>query len=131
MSKQPAAPSAAPTVDITAPRAFDAFRGPPPDLGDRRVGLIVVDLQVGSTHPDDGWLKFHRERGRGEEVAGYVRRLETTVFPNVSKLLDGFRRAGQTVAYLTVVSEMTDHSDRSPAYQRNVARTGDGCAPLC
>jgi biuret amidohydrolase len=114
--------SATQVADLTALRAFDNFRGPPPELAGRRVGLIVVDLQVGSTHPEYGWLKFHRERGRGDEVAGYVRRLETTVFPNVRRLLDGFRQAGQTVVYLTVVSEMTDHSDRTPAYQRNVAR---------
>lgn len=118
----PEQPSDGASGNIPPPRAFDTFRGPPPDLQGRRVGLVVVDLQVGSTHPDYGWLKFHRERGRAAEVAGYVERLETLVFPNVQQLLEGFRRSEHRVIYLTVVSEMADHSDRSPAYQRNAAR---------
>ncbi len=110
------------TSGIPPVRPFDGFRGPPPELAGRRVALIVVDLQYGSTHPDYGWLRFHRERGRASEVEGYVRRLETLVFPNVRVLLDGFRRTGAAVVYLTVVSEMPDHSDRTPAYQRNAKR---------
>jgi len=115
-------PSDGANSGIAPALAFDNFRGPPPDLHGQRVGLVVVDLQVGSTHPDYGWLKFHRERGRSAEVAGYVERLETLVFPNVQQLLEGFRRSEHRVIYLTVVSEMADHSDRSPAYQRNAAR---------
>jgi nicotinamidase-related amidase len=84
--------------------------------------LVAVDLVYGSTHPDYGWLRFHRERDRGEEIDRYARRVDTVVLPNVRALLNGFRRAKLPIVYLTVASETPDHSDRSPAYRRNAAR---------
>jgi biuret amidohydrolase len=116
--------------DERGARPFDDFRGPPLDLDGRRVALVVVDLQYGSTHPEFGWLAFHRERGQPEVVAEYVRRIDALVLPNVGLLLDAFRRTERAVVYLTVVSEMPDHSDRTPAYQRNARRWASEGLPI-
>ena len=78
-------------------REFDSFREPPPSLAGRQLALVLVDLQYGSTHPDYGWVRFHRQRGQGATMEGYLQRLETTLFPNVRALLEAFRRAGERI----------------------------------
>ena len=105
-----------------APRRFDSYRGPPPELAGRRAALVVVDLQYGSTHPDCGWVRFHRERGEGERMERYVERLDRLVFPNVQRLLEAFRQSARPIVYLTIAAEMPDYSDLRPAYRRNVER---------
>lgn len=84
---------------------------PPFRLDPARVALVVVDMQYASASRHHGLGRFLTERG--QEVQGKYRfdRIENVVVPLLRRLLEGFRRRGLRIVYLTVGSELPDYSD--------------------
>lgn len=78
-----------------------------------RAALIVVDMQYATGHPEGALGR--RMAAQGSNVAAYrFARIENLVLPNTKRLLDGFRRSGAEVIYLTVGSAKADCSDAPP-----------------
>jgi len=93
---------------------------PPFQLRPERTAIIVVDLQYASGSRTHGLGRRLEEAGRAEEGAYRFTRIETTVVPNVQRLLTAARSAQARVIYLTVGSEMPDYSDL-PRHMRGLA----------
>jgi len=82
--------------------------------------LVVVDLQYASGSRTHGLGRRLEESGRAEEGDYRFTRIETTVVPNVQRLLETARKTGTRVVYLTVGSELPDYSDL-PRHMRGLA----------
>lgn len=93
---------------------------PPFRLDPRRTALIVVDLQYASGSRTHGLGRQLDAAGRAEEGRYRFDRIETTVVPNVRRLLDTARATGTRVVYLTVGSQLPDYSDL-PRHMRGLA----------
>ncbi len=75
--------------------------------------LIVVDMQYATGHRDGALGRRMAEQR--SNVADYrFERIENLVVPNIRRLLDGFRRRGGEVIYLTVGAAKADCSDAPP-----------------
>lgn len=100
----------------------DYLRGllPPFRLSPQHAALVVVDLQYASGSRSHGLGRRLAESGRAEEGNYRFTRIETTVVPNVQRLLAVARRTGTRVVYLTVGSELPDYSDL-PRHMRGLA----------
>jgi len=73
------------------PYAFDA----------QRAALIVVDVQRWFTEPDAPIARWDEQQSPGI-TAGYFRRVDSVVLPNIRTLLQCFRGRGLPVVYLAV-----------------------------
>lgn len=93
---------------------------PPFRLEPRRTALIVVDLQYASGSRTHGLGRRLQESGREGEGSYRFDRIESTVVPNVRRLLAAARATGTRVVYLTVGSQMPDYSDL-PRHMRGLA----------
>ncbi len=89
-------------------------------LDARRTALIVVDLQYASGSRTHGLGRQLEAAGRAEEGRYRFDRIESTVVPNVRRLLDTARSTGTRVVYLTVGSQLPDYSDL-PRHTRGFA----------
>jgi nicotinamidase-related amidase len=96
------------------------------------VALIVVDMQ-------EYFCSLEFPLGRlitvaaPEEARWYAEQLETTVVPNIARLLDEFRAQGRTVVFTEFGSRTPDGSDL-PVWARRhndtaVALVGEHCYP--
>lgn len=84
---------------------------PPFQLSPQHTALVVVDLQYASGSRSHGLGRRLQESGRADEGDYRFTRIETTVVPNVQRLLSVARETGTRVVYLTVGSELPDYSD--------------------
>ena len=80
-------------------------------LSPQHTALVVVDLQYASGSRSHGLGRRLEELGRAIEGDYRFTRIETTVVPNVQRLLSVARDTGTRVVYLTVGSELPDYSD--------------------
>jgi nicotinamidase-related amidase len=94
---------------------------PRPRLDPRLSALIVVDLQYASGSRTHGLGRQLAEAGRADEGTYRFDRIESTVVPNVRRLLDAARASGTRIVYLTVGSLMPDFSDL-PLHMRGFAQ---------
>lgn len=76
-----------------------------------KTAMIVVDMQLASTHRDFGFQKLLRKLGLDAELGYYLQRIEGTVVPNIQRLLTLFRKRSWPVIYLTIGSEYQDFRD--------------------
>jgi biuret amidohydrolase len=93
---------------------------PPFRLDSRRTALIVVDLQYASGSRTHGLGRQLGAADRAEEGSYRFDRIETTVVPNVRRLLEAARATRTRVVYLTVGSQLQDYSDL-PRHMRGLA----------
>lgn len=87
------------------------------DLDPRRTALVVVDLQY-LYHRDYGAGPRLRQLGTFDTHAYMYDRIDTTVVPNVQRLLAGCRRKGAHVFYTRNATLFGDGADASPAWVR-------------
>lgn len=83
-------------------------------LEPHRTAIVIVDLQYASgsrTHGLGGRLEA---AGRADEGKFRFDRIESTVVPNVQRILGAARANGVRVVYLTVGSQLPDYSDLPP-----------------
>jgi nicotinamidase-related amidase len=73
-----------------------------------RTALLVVDMQNYCAQPGEGSLAKP-----DPEYAYYRERLETTVIPNLQRLIRAFRESGTEVLYTVIESLTRDGRDRS------------------
>jgi ureidoacrylate peracid hydrolase len=97
-----------PFYDLFEPR-------PAPRLEDRRVALVTIDMQYLDAHPD-GWV------GRVARAAGKEELLQprwdaiAAILPNIRRLQDAFRAAGQEVVHVRVAYRTADGRDAGRAH---------------
>lgn len=89
-------------------------------LSPEHTALVIVDLQYASGSRTHGLGRRLEESGRAEEGDYRFTRIETSVVPNVQRLLETARKTGTRVVYLTVGSELPDYSDL-PRHMRGLA----------
>jgi nicotinamidase-related amidase len=87
-------------------------------LSPQTTGLLVVDLQYGSTHLDFGWLPLYCAAGYRDVAEAYAARIDQVVLPNVQKLQASFRAAGAPVIFLTVGTITGTVGDMPPRFRR-------------
>jgi len=73
-----------------------------------RAALLVVDMQNFCAQRGEGHLT-----NPGPEYAYYLERVETTVVPNLQRLIEAFRASGVEVIYTVIESLTKDGRDRS------------------
>lgn len=83
--------------------------------------LLVVDMQYATGSREHGLGRVLRETGREDEGRYRFDRIESTVVPNVQRLLAMARGRDLPVIYLTVGSLRTDYLDL-PGHMRNLAK---------
>jgi nicotinamidase-related amidase len=106
-----------PFYDLFPPRAA-------PALEDRRVALVTIDLQYLDAHPD-GWVgRVARRRGKERILAPRWYGIER-ILPNVRRLQDAFRDAGQEVVHVRVAYRTRDGRDAGLAYMPAAELEGD------
>jgi nicotinamidase-related amidase len=104
---------------------YDLFpRRSAPPLADRKVALVTIDLQYLDAHPD-GWVgRVARRRGAEATLEprwGGIRR----ILPNVRRLQDAFRSAGQEVVHVRVAYRTADGRDAGLAHMPAAELEGD------
>lgn len=106
-----------PFYDLFPPR-------PAPAIEDRRVALLVIDLQYLDAHPD-GWVGRVAAR-RGKEAL-LEPRWEgiRAILPNVGRLQDEFRSAGQEVVHVRIGYRTLDGRDAGLAHMPAADIEGD------
>ena len=106
-----------PFYDLFTPR-------PAPALDDRRVALVTIDLQYLDAHAD-GWVgRVARRRGKEHTLAQRWEGIER-ILPNVRRLQDAFRDAGQEVVHVRVAYRTRDGRDAGLAYMPAAELEGD------
>jgi nicotinamidase-related amidase len=104
---------------------YDLF--PPreaPPIEDRKAALVTIDLQYLDAHPD-GWVgRVARRRGREEHLRERWEGIDAIV-PNVRRLQDAFREAGQEVVHVRVAYRTRDGRDAGLAYMPAAELEGD------
>jgi nicotinamidase-related amidase len=104
---------------------YDLF--PPreaPPIEDRKAALVVIDLQYLDAHPD-GWVgRIARNRGREEHLRERWDGIDAIV-PNVRRLQDAFREAGQEVVHVRVAYRTRDARDAGLAHMPAADLEGD------
>lgn len=104
---------------------YDLF--PPreaPPIEDRKVALVTIDLQYLDAHPD-GWVgRIARNRGREELLRERWDGIDAIV-PNVRRLQDAFRDAGQEVVHVRVAYRTRDARDAGLAHMPAADLEGD------
>jgi len=80
-------------------------------LDPKRTGLLVIDMQYATACRTTGLGKLLKESGQ-EELGSYrFDRIEKWVIPNISLLLDFFRKNSLKIIYVTIGSQVPDYSD--------------------
>jgi len=106
-----------PFYDLFPPR-------PAPRVDPGRVALLTIDLQYLDAHPD-GWVgRITRNRGRPELLAERWAGIEA-ILPNVRRLQDAFRAAGQEVVHVRIGYRTADGRDAGLAYMPAADLEGD------
>ena len=104
---------------------YDLFpRRPAPTIEDRRVALVTIDLQYYDAHPE-GWVgRVARRRGKEEILEERWAGIEA-ILPNVRRLQDAFREAGQEVVHVRVAYRTRDGRDAGLAHMPAADIEGD------
>jgi nicotinamidase-related amidase len=104
---------------------YDLFpQRPAPTIENRRVALVVIDLQYLDAHPG-GWVGRVAAR-RGKEALLEPRwQGIRAILPNVRRLQDEFRAAGQEVVHVRVAYRTLDGRDAGLAYMPAAELEGD------
>jgi len=80
-------------------------------LDPKRTGLLVIDMQYATACRTTGLGKLLKESGQ-EELGSYrFDRIEKWVIPNISLLLDFFRKNSLKIIYVTIGSQVPDYND--------------------
>src|SRR5690348_9934972 len=80
-----------------------------------KIALVTIDLQYLDAHPD-GWMgRLARMRGRPELLQPRWTAI-AQILPNVRRLQDAFRDAGQEVMHVRVAYRTRDGRDAGRAY---------------
>lgn len=88
-----------------------------------RAVLVVVDMQYATGHREGALGR--RMQAEGSNVVGYrFGRIEELVVPNIKRLLEGFRKHGGEVIYLTIGSAKADCSD-APLHMKKMFQSLD------
>jgi nicotinamidase-related amidase len=82
----------------------------PIPIDPHRTALIVVDMQRYFTQPEFPFVQLFEQLSVGAS-AGYVKRVQQTVIPNIRKLLACFRRLGSPIVFTAVGTESGDGRD--------------------
>jgi nicotinamidase-related amidase len=86
-----------------------------PDWAAGSIALITIDLQYSDAHPD-GWMgRLADHRGRPELLQERWDGI-TAILPNVRRLQDAFRAAGQEAMHVRVAYRTRDGRDAGKAY---------------
>ncbi len=80
-----------------------------------KAALLVVDLQYASGSRHHGLGRHLDAQGRLAEASYRFDRIERLVLPNTARLLDGFRRVGARVIYVTLGAALPDYADAPPS----------------
>lgn len=97
-----------PFYDLFEPR-------PAPPLEDRRIALVTIDMQYLDAHPD-GWVgRIARQQGKEALLRPRWGAIEA-ITPNVRRLQDAFRDAGQEVLHVRVAYRTADGRDAGRAH---------------
>lgn len=104
---------------------YDLFpRRPAPAIEDGRVALVTIDLQYYDAHPE-GWVgRVARRRGKEEILEERWAGIEA-ILPNVRRLQDAFREAGQEVVHVRVAYRTRDGRDAGLAHMPAADIEGD------
>lgn len=94
----------------------------PIELDPSRSALIVVDMQRYFTQPSFPFTDLFEKLSPGV-CAGYLRRVQSTVIPNIRRLLDRFRKSGSVIAFTAVGTKTEDGSDLA-CWARALDETG-------
>jgi len=106
-----------PFYDLFPPR-------PAPPIEDRTVALVTIDLQYLDAHPD-GWVgRVARQRGKEEHLRQRWDGIDAIV-PNVRRLQDAFRAAGQEVVHVRVAYRTRNARDAGLAHMPAAELEGD------
>lgn len=89
------------SVSLRALRCFSWV--PPVNFWDLKTALLLIDMQVSCIRPTGYTIRRLRECRLDSAVDQYERQLRSVV-PNLMRVLERFRRTGQTVIHTHVVS---------------------------
>jgi len=78
-----------------------------------KTALIIIDMQYCDAHPDYG-LGIYLANRHPALVDYYFGRLQTTVVPNIARLLGFFRKHSLRVAFVCSGSDLPDLADLDP-----------------
>jgi nicotinamidase-related amidase len=95
---------------------YDLFPRPPvPAFADRRVALVTIDLQYLDAHRD-GWIgRIAKAQGQEALLEPRFRAIDA-ILPNVRRVQDAFRAAGQEVIHVRVGYRTANARDAGTAY---------------
>ncbi len=105
---------------MTNPTFVDQF-SQPVTLDPGTTALVVVDMQNATGNRSMGLGKLLAERDGGASSRYRFDRIEQTLIPNISRLLDAFRSLGSRVIYITYGANLPDCSD-VPGNIRGIVR---------
>ncbi len=96
-----------------------AMVGPLPELKVTRenTALLVIDIQYMDAHRDFGFGARAKELGGMEFLDYYWDRLETTVIPNIQRLLAAARAQGVEAVHVHVAASKADGRDNSMRFK--------------
>lgn len=98
---------------------FDAvFHGFDFPIKPERTALLVIDMQYLDAHRDYGIGADAKKKGVMEKYEYYFNQLDTTVIPNLKRLLTACRQAGVEPIYPRVASHVQDCRDVSIGHKR-------------
>ncbi len=84
-----------------------------------KTALLCIDMQYLDAAPGHGVFADPSVSGLPREAQDYYfERLDNTVFPNVRRLQDEFRRTGMEVIHTRIQSLTKDGRDRGPGHKR-------------
>jgi len=80
--------------------------------------LTIIDMQYATACRTTGLGKNMKEQGKEDVVVYRFDRIENMLLPNITKLLEFFRKNKLSVIYITIGSELPDYSDILPRRRR-------------
>ena len=94
----------------------------PIEIIPRKTALIVVDMQRYFTQPSFPFTEVFERLSPGASL-GYLKRVTSTVIPNIQRLLKCFRDMGSPIVFTAVGSEVGDGGDL-PCWLRTLDELG-------
>jgi ureidoacrylate peracid hydrolase len=82
-----------------------------------RTALVVIDMQFLDAHRDGEFGRRAREYGIEERTEWYFSRIETSVCPQIARLLEAARSIGLDVVYTRIASLTNDGRDLGWRYR--------------
>lgn len=101
---------------------LSAKNAAPLELDPARTALVIVDMQRYFTQPSFPFTDLFEKMSPGV-CAGYLRRVQESVIPNIRRLLDHFRKNASVVVFTAVGTETKDGSDLA-CWARALDETG-------